>query len=253
MALQSPWNAAVTAPVILIGGAFNDRTTVAALAVTLATDVTVVSYDRRGRGDSGDGGSYAVEAEIDDLAAVIGHLGGSASLLGHSSGGVLALEAAMRGLPVAKLAVYEPSYVVDGTRPRPGVDLTERLRALLALGRDEDAAALFLVEAVDLPAEVVAGMRAGDDWAWLSGHANSLPYDVAVCGPGCALPADRLAAISVPALAISGGQTTPWISASTRAVADAIPGARHLVLEGQDHGVLHQPDALRPALIDFFS
>jgi pimeloyl-ACP methyl ester carboxylesterase len=45
-------------PLILVGGAFNDRSTVAGLAATLAPMFTAIAYDRRGRGDSGDGGPY---------------------------------------------------------------------------------------------------------------------------------------------------------------------------------------------------
>ena len=240
-------------PLILIGGAFNDRSTVAALAVTLAPYVTAVTYDRRGRGDSGGGDDYTLERELEDLAAVIGHAGGSASLFGHSSGAVLALEATQRGLAVEKLAVYEPSYVIEGSRPRPGADIGDRLLALLGQGRRDEAAELFLRESVGVPAEMVEGMRNSPAWAWFTGLAHTLPYDVAVCGPGCALPADRLATITAPTLAVAGDQSPEWLRTATRAVADAIPGARHAVLEGQDHGVLNQPEALRPLLRDFLS
>src|ERR687885_329491 len=65
-----------------------------ALAAELAKDFTVYRYDRRGRGQSGDATAYAVDREIEDIAALIHHAGGRASLLGLSSGGVLALEAA---------------------------------------------------------------------------------------------------------------------------------------------------------------
>ncbi len=248
-------------PVILIGGAFNDRSTVAGLAAVLAPDVTAFAYDRRGRGDSGDrtdsgdradsGDNLAVERELEDLAAVIKHAGGSAAVFGHSSGGVLALEAARRRLAVDKLAVYEPSYVPDGTRARPAADMIDRIRALLAAGQRDEAAALFMTEQVGVPAEMVGGMRASEMWGWFTGLAHTLPYDLAVCGPGCVLPADRLATIEVPALAIDGGESWDWIRAATRGVADAIPGARYVTLDGQDHGVLNQPEALRPVLIDF--
>jgi pimeloyl-ACP methyl ester carboxylesterase len=240
-------------PLILIGGAFNDRSTVAALAIMLAPDVTAVTYDRRGRGDSGDGDDYTLEREIEDLAAVIGHAGGSASLFGHSSGGALALEAAQRGLAVEKLAVYEPSYVIEGSRPRPGADIGDRLLALLGKGRRDEATVLFLRESVGVPAEMVEGMRNSPTWGWLTALAHTLPYDVAVCGPGCVLPADRLATITAPTLAIAGDQSPDWLRTATRAVADAIPGARHVTLEGQDHGVLNQPEALRPLLRDFLA
>jgi pimeloyl-ACP methyl ester carboxylesterase len=239
-------------PVILIGGAFNDRTTVAGLAAILAPQVTAVTYDRRGRGASGDSPAYSVQAEIDDLTAVIAYVGGVASVFGHSSGAVLALEAVAHRLPIDKLAVYEPTFVIDGSRPRPAVDLADRLHALLALGRRDDAAALFLTESVGLPSEMVEGMRASPMWGWFTGLAHTLPYDVAICSPGMVLPADRLATIRVPTLALTGSNSPEWLHASTHAVADAIPGARFVTIDGQDHGVLQQPDALRSILTEFF-
>jgi pimeloyl-ACP methyl ester carboxylesterase len=238
-------------PVILVGGAFNDRSTVAGLAAELAPGFTALAYDRRGRGDSGDGDGYAVEREIDDLAALIEHAGGSAAVFGHSSGANLALEAARRGLAVERLAVYEPPFVVGDGRPRPGADLFERVRALVEQDHRDEAATLFLTEAAAVPAEMVEGMRAGEMWGWFSGLAHTLPYDVAVCGPGCVLPAERLATITVPTLAIGGGDSPGWLRAAARAVADAVPGARYLTLDGQDHGVLQQPAALRPVLAGF--
>jgi pimeloyl-ACP methyl ester carboxylesterase len=240
-------------PVILVGGAFNDRTTVAGLAATLAPHFTAVAYDRRGRGDSGDSPGYTVQREIDDLAALITHMGGSASVFGHSSGAVLALEAAQRDVAVDKLVVYEPPYIPDGTRPRPAADVLDRLQALIDDGHRDEAAVLFLTEQVGVPAEMVQAMRASDSWGWFTGLAHTLPYDVAVCGPGLVLPADRLATITVPTLAIDGGNSSDWMRAATRAVADAIPGARYVTLEGQDHGVLNQPDAFRPLLHDFLA
>jgi pimeloyl-ACP methyl ester carboxylesterase len=243
-------------PVVLVGGAFNDRTTVAGLAATLAPQFTAVAYDRRGRGDSSDRGSGgsdsdAVQREIEDMVALIDHLGGSASVFGHSSGANLAIEAAERGLSIQKLAVYEPAFVPEGSRPRPAADVFDRLRELLGEGRRDDAAVLFLIEQVGVPAEMVEGMRASESWGWLTGLAHSLPYDVAVCGPGCVLPVDRLATIQVPTLAIDGGESPDWMRGATRAVAEAIPGARYVTLEGQDHGVLNQPEALHPVLLDF--
>ena len=95
-------------------------------------------------------------------------------------------------------------------------------------------------------------MRGSPMWGWFTGLAHTLPYDVAICGPGMVLPAGRLATIKVPVVAIGGGASPPWLPAAARAVADAIPGARYATLEGQDHGVLNQPDALRPLLASYF-
>ncbi|BCB87183.1 alpha/beta fold hydrolase [Phytohabitans suffuscus] len=239
-------------PVVLVGGAFNDRTTVSALAATLAPRVTAIAYDRRGRGDSGDNAdAFAVEREIEDLAALIAAAGGRASLFGHSSGGVLALEAAAQGLPVERLAVYEAPFVVDGLRPLPAEGTAERVRALIAEERRDDAVCLFLTEQVAVPAEMVDGMRASPAWPFLVGLAHTLPYDIALCGPDLTVPTDRLAKIAVPTLTMAGGASPAWFPAAAQAVADAIPGASYRTIEGQDHGVLHNPEALREPLLTF--
>ncbi len=239
-------------PVVLVGGAFNDRSTVAGLAAVLSADFTAVTYDRRGRGASGAGDSYAGEREIEDLAAVISYAGEPAGVFGHSSGAVLALEAAAAGVDVAKVAACEPTYVIDGTRPRPGDDLADRVRALLDGGDRDGAVALFQAEAIGLPAEITDGMRGSPMWGWFTGLAHTLPYDLILCGPGMRLPAGRLAGITVPVLAIGGGASPPWLQAAARAVAGAVPGGRYATLDGQDHGVLQQPGALRPLLTSYF-
>ena len=259
------------APVILVGGAYNDRSTVAALAATLAPDYTANTYDRRGRGDSGNNDrDFDVDREFDDLAAVIerasqagpgsragpgskaGPGSGTVSVFGHSSGGVLAIEAALRGLPIGRLAVYEPSYVQASTRTKPGSDLYQRLVQLIGQDRRDDAVTLFQTEAVGLPAAMVEGMRASDFWGWFTGLAHTLPYDVALHG-GYEVPESRLAALRVPVLAVDGSQSPGWIRAGTRTVAGAVPGGRYQTLDGQDHGVLHHPGALQPTLSDFFT
>jgi pimeloyl-ACP methyl ester carboxylesterase len=94
-------------PVILVLGAFNTRDTGAPLAAALSAHHTVINYDRRGRGDSGDSAPYAVEREIEDLDVLVRHAGGSAAVFGFSSGAALALAAAAHGLAITKLALFE--------------------------------------------------------------------------------------------------------------------------------------------------
>ncbi|MGW5364795.1 alpha/beta fold hydrolase [Actinopolymorpha pittospori] len=101
-----------------------------------------------------------------------------------------------------------------------------------------------------MPGPALEGARASAMWGWFTALAHTLPYDVAVCGPGHMLPTDRLATITVPTLVMGGGKSEEWMLAAARAVAENVPGARHLVLENEDHGVLHNPDALRPVLLD---
>jgi pimeloyl-ACP methyl ester carboxylesterase len=240
-------------PVVLIGGAFNDRSTVAGLGRCLGSPaIQAVWYDRRGRGESTDEASaFAVEREIEDLAALIAELGGSAALFGHSSGAVLALEAAMRGLDVTALMLYEPPYIAGEDRPRPTPETVERLEELVRADRRDEAARLFLTGRVGVPEPVVDAMAASDTWRWMTGLAHSLPYDVLVCGPRLEIPRDRMAALTMPTLVVDGEQTWPWMRTAAAAVAESIPGARHTSLPGQDHGVLNQPEALAPLLVDF--
>ncbi|RSM36972.1 alpha/beta hydrolase [Amycolatopsis balhimycina DSM 5908] len=237
-------------PVILIGGAFNDRTTVVGLAEVLAGDFTTIVYDRRGRGDSGDTSPYAVEREIEDIAALIAQVGGTASVFGHSSGAILALEAGAAGLGIDKLVAYEPPYTV-ADRTSSADDLVDRVRAAIEAGDRDEAVRLFLVEGADTPAELIDGMKADPVWGWFTALAHTLPYDLTIVGPGGRLPADRLARISTPALVIDGSESPSWFAATARAVTAAIPGARHETLAGQDHGVLQFPETLRGLLTDF--
>ncbi|GAA4530165.1 alpha/beta fold hydrolase [Amycolatopsis samaneae] len=239
------------APVILVGGAFNDRTTVAGLAEVL-DGYTTIAYDRRGRGGSGDAGEYRVEREVEDLAALIERAGGSAHVFGHSSGAILALTAARHGLPIGRLAVYEPPFVVDDSRPRPADDLVDRVRAALDAGDRDEAVTLFLVEGTDTPAEVVAGMKSAPVWGWFTGLAHTLPYDLTICGPGNRLPG-WLGEITVPTLVIGGGASPAWMPAGARAAAEAVPGGVYHTLEGQAHGVLQHPKTLLPLLTDFLA
>jgi pimeloyl-ACP methyl ester carboxylesterase len=230
--------------VILIGGAFNDRSTVAELATHLAPHFTVYTYDRRGRGGSGDHPDYTPRRELEDLAAVIEHAGGSAAVFGHSSGAVLALEAARAGLPVSSVIAYEPPFA-----PHLG-SVLDRLQVLVKENRRDEAAALFLTEAGGAPAEAVAGMRAGPMWSWFTGLAHTLPYDVEL---GTSVALASLAGIGVPVLAIAGSESPPSLTEPARAVAEVVPGARHLVMDGHDHGVLHHPADLAPIVRDFLA
>src|SRR5438270_2398156 len=124
-------------PIILVVGAFNERSTGTPLATFLAPHFAAYTYDRRGRGDSGDTAPYAVDREIDDLAALIAEAGGAAAVFGYSSGAMLALHAAARGLPITRLVLYDPPYMVQPPTGEP--DHAARLADLIAGGRRGEA------------------------------------------------------------------------------------------------------------------
>ncbi|GGT37939.1 alpha/beta fold hydrolase [Nonomuraea spiralis] len=234
---------------ILIGAGPTDRSANAPLAELLAKDLTVYNYDRRGRGDSGDTAPYAVDREFEDIEALITAAGGSAHLYGTSGGGIIALEAAARGLAVDRLAVWEVPYILPGTRTPVPADYREQLVALLAEGRRGDMCELFLTAAVGIPAEFVAPMRDFPGWPAMEAVAHTLIYDATITGD-FSLPADRLTGVTAPTLVIDG-ETIPWISSTAQAVADLLPDVRRATLTGQPHNVA--PEAIAPALAAFFT
>jgi pimeloyl-ACP methyl ester carboxylesterase len=236
-------------PVILVCGGSTDRTANAPLSELLAEHFTVFNYDRRGRGDSGDTAPYAVEREIEDIDAVIAAAGGSASVYGISSGAALALEAAASGLAITKLALWEPSYIVEG-RPRPPADTARIYAELVAAGRRGDAVEYFMAKVVGLPPELVAEARKAPWWPAQEALAHTLAYDATIMGD-YSLPAERAASVMVPTLVIDGGASFPWIRKTAQAIADIIPHAQRRTLEGQTHNVA--AEAITPVLVEFFA
>src|SRR5262245_42452043 len=235
---------------ILVDGAFCSRAfgPMPKLAPLLAPHFTVYTYDRRGRGQSGDTQPYAPEREIDDIAALIDVAGGSASLVGLSSGAALSLEAAASGLSIDKVVAYEPPYV-DVAASGSGAAHEGHVKRLVAEGNRSGAVKYFLKDMVNVPAFAVSIMPLMP-WIWgkLKAVAHTLPYDAAVMRE-FKVPRSRFASIGVPVLVMAGTKTQPRLLDAARIVADAIPGARHRELAGQTHNV--NPDVLAKAATEF--
>ncbi len=237
-------------PVILVCGGPTDRSAPnGRLAALLASKFSVFNYDRRGRGDSGDTPPYAIEREVEDLDAVIREAGGTAFVFGTSSGGVFALEAAARGLPIAKLAMWEPPYIVDDSKARPPADYKKQLSEMIASGRRGEVIEFFFTTIVGMPGEFVAQMRQAPFWSSMEALAHVLVYEADVM-EDYSFPADRMGSVTVPTLVLDGGMV-PWMTNSADAVAKALPNAQRRTLEGQTHDVA--AEALGPALEEFFS
>ncbi|GAA3740669.1 pimeloyl-ACP methyl ester carboxylesterase [Spinactinospora alkalitolerans] len=242
-------------PVVYVGGAFCDRSTGAPLAELLAPRFTVYSYDRRGRGASGDTAPYTVRREVEDLEAVIAAAGGSASVFGISSGAALALEAAAQGAAVTRLAIYEAPFTPDGDHAqlRQAKEDGARLTELLSAGRRADAVEFFMTGA-GVSAEDIAQMRGAPMWSALEQMAPTLAYDYAVMGissSGGAIPTERVAGIAVPTLVLDGGAGLAWMQEAAETVAKTLPHGRYRRLEGQTHEV--DPEVLAPVLEEFFA
>jgi pimeloyl-ACP methyl ester carboxylesterase len=224
-------------------------------AEELAKHFTVFNYDRRGRGDSGNTASYAVEREIEDIGALVAEAGGTASVYGHSSGAGLVLHAAAHGLPIAKIVLHDPPYAPDGDEEarRISREYGENLKAMLSEDRRGDAVELFMT-LVSMPQEMIEGMRHTPRWAGLEAMAPTLAYDSEVMGDigrDGTIPVDQASRVRVPALVLTGGADYPWMTEVGRRLADAMPNGRHRVLENQEHVV--PPEVLVPVLAEFFA
>ncbi|MCW6004786.1 alpha/beta hydrolase [Micromonospora sp. CPCC 205371] len=222
-------------PLIMVAGAACDRGIGAPVAQALAGYFTVLNYDRRGRGDSGDTQPYAVAREIEDIAALLDAAGGSATVLGLSSGAALAAQAAASGLRIDRLIMWEPPFSVDPDGPQRAKEYTDRLTELLAAG-DRGGALAHFMRQVGIPEQMIAGMRQSPYWQVGLALAPTLAYDAAILGDSV-VPASRYAAIATPTLVLAGSESPEFLRQAAAQTAAAIPGARHDVLPGQDHNV----------------
>ena len=222
-------------------GGWSGFDSVRRLGALLAERFTVHTYDRRGRGASGDTAPYAVAREVEDLAALIAHAGGQAFVYGFSSGGLVALHAAAAGLAIRRLALFEPPVRGEGEPPDPAFGA--EIAGLVASGRPDRAAARFL-EAIGVPAEVVEGM--GEGMSGLEAVAHTLLYDCAISD---ATDLDLLRSVRTPALVLDSAGSSEELTSGTAAIASALPNGRRHSLAGGWHGVAEED--LAPVVAEF--
>ncbi|WP_161962269.1 alpha/beta fold hydrolase [Nocardioides speluncae] len=238
--------------VVLICAGPTERSSHAELAALLADTRTVVNYDRRGRGTSGDTQPFHVDREVEDLMAVAEAVtaGDSAgvSLFGNSGGAFIAFRAAAAGMPIHRLTLWEPPFAAGSGGPEVPSDYQLRQAALAQHDRNGDMVELFLGAAVGMPPEVIAGLRQSPYWGFIENAANpALVYDAAQAGD-FDVPVERVARVTCPTLVLDGG-TTPWLTRAADRVAELIPGGSRRTLAGQPHNV--DSGALAPALAEF--
>lgn len=240
---------------ILVDGAMCSRSfgPMPPLAKELASQFTVYHYDRRGRGESGNGASYDVQREIDDLAAVVNHAGGTAMVFGISSGAALSAEAARQIQGIRRLALYEAPYVVDDTHEPLPPNFISDTKALVASNRRTDAVKKFM-RYVGTPGIVVFIMPLLPFWKKLTAIAHTLSNDLEIIAPhhqGRPFPEGKWSSVTIPTLVMAGGKSPAYMQNSMKAWSKAFPNATHHTLEGQTHMV--KQTVLAPALIDFFA
>jgi pimeloyl-ACP methyl ester carboxylesterase len=243
-------------PVILVGGAFSWRRWkgFVKLADLLSARFTVLNYDRRGRGDSGDTKPYALEREFEDLHAIIGAAGGSASVWGLSSGGILALEAARAGVAIEKIAAYEPPFIVDSSDGLPPDDFVPHVDALVDRGRTSEAVKYFMARVMGMPSLIPSLMSLWPPmWSKLKATAHTLPYEAALIDRHVrGRPVDDAywVRVATPTLILSGEKSPQKLRKGAAAIAAALPHAEHRALPSVSHNV--KMSTLAPVLADFF-
>ncbi len=239
--------------VILVDGALGSQADgfMVPLATRLSQHFTVITYDRRGRGESTDTQPFALEREIEDIEALITEVGDEAFLYGISSGAALALEATIKlGHKVNKLALYEAPYDSDDARQQALRNYIKQLVEVLAEGRRGDALGLFMMF-VGMPPEHLEGARKMPMWPMWEAVAHTLPYDAAALGEDGSVPTEKAARVPVPTLVMDGSASFPFMNTTAVALAKAIPNGEHRTLEGQTHEV--EAKVLAPALVEFFN
>jgi pimeloyl-ACP methyl ester carboxylesterase len=223
-------------------GGYSEFDGIRGLGALRSGQFTVYTYDRRGRGRSGDTTPYAVAREIEDLSAVVAEAGGSACVYGFSSGGLLALHAAAAGLGIDKLALFEPP--VRGEHEPPDTAFTAELANLVSSGRRAAAVDRFLT-AIGVPAEVIEGMAPVRPA--LEAVAHTLVYD---CEISDATTFELLHSVQTPALVLDSQSSSDDLTGGTAAIAQALPDGTRRSLPGDWHGVADED--LAPVISDFF-
>jgi pimeloyl-ACP methyl ester carboxylesterase len=221
----------------------------------LAQRFTVVFYDRRGRGGSGDTLPYSVAREVEDLDAVITASGGHALLFAESSGALLAIEAAASGLPIDRLALYEPPLIVDDSAPGVPPDYVETIDRLMAKGDAGKAVAYFFAAPQGIPAaDLEQALTSDPGWPVYQKVARTIAYDARLMTGAYrngALQSERWGSITIPALVINGSASFVFMPAAADAVAAALPNAQRATLAAQGHDP--EPDVIAPLLEQFLS
>jgi len=244
--------------VILVSAALADRDGSRPLARQLASSFTVINYDRRGRGKSTNTEPYAVEREVEDLVAVVNSTGESVYLFGSSSGAALALDAAARlGPKVAKLFLYEPPFIVDGSRAPIPATLIQEIHASLSANKRDEAVALFFGKGMGIPGPGITFMRwMLPAWSDMTKMAHTAPYDLMLLAgtqSGKPLPAERWAQVSSPTLVVVGSKSEPFFHTGAKALAGTLPATQYRSLDGLDHSaVLMAATPLAAAIREFF-
>lgn len=239
-------------PLVLVHGGGADHTRLEPFADVLAGRFAVHLVDRRGRGMSGDGASYNIEFEYDDIAAVAEAIGQEVTVLGHSYGGPIAIGAATRTDAIARVIAYEGWPSLSGSPPSYEIgDAAERIQALLDSDDRDGAVTLLFRDLVGLDEAQLADLRSQPSWQARLAAAATLPRELRTEPTIQMAPAD-LAAIAAQVLLVIGSLNESALRPGADQLCSHLRDARVHVLTGQGHMAFDTaPDLLAAAITAF--
>jgi pimeloyl-ACP methyl ester carboxylesterase len=224
------WRSGEGPPLVLVHGTSADHSRWAPVLPAFEQRYTVCAIDRRGRGGSGDSQDFAMEREFEDVAAVVDSLKEPVILLGHSHGGLCALEAALLSRNVRALVIYEPAH--DPEISSPGV--IERLETLLQAGDRDGVVATMARQVAGVPPEVVEYMRSQPAYQARVAAAHTIPRELRAA-KAYRFDPQRFRDLAVPTLLLNGSESSPGFRIAVEAVNEALPDSRIVVMPGQGH------------------
>lgn len=216
--------------VVFVHGALTTGATWVPVGEALGERFMSYIMDRRGRGQSGDGTEYSVDSEVEDIEAVLGAAGPGAHLVGHSSGAIYALEAALRG-SIGRLILYEPPLHYQAFEASGALD---RMRSRVEEGRPEDAVVIFAREELQMGEEQLADLRTRSNWEEMVALASTFVREwdaVFDAGP----KVERYRGVGSPTLLLTGSETAAHPSFATQALRSVMLDVRQATLEGHGH------------------
>lgn len=232
------WTSGEGPPLVLVHGAVADHRRWRPLLPYLERFATVHALDRRGRRASGDAPGYDLKREFEDVAAVVDAVaeasGSAVDLYGHSFGGLCAFGAATLTANLRRLVLYEGWPPVDPVTRELPAGVGERLDALLAEGDHDAVVETMFGEVVRMPEAELAALRAQPSWPARVAAAPTITRELRAI-PEAAFDTGQAARISVPTLLLTGSVSRDPFAADVGTVAAALPDARIVVLEGQQH------------------
>ena len=218
---------------VIVHGGIGDRSRWKPLFPFFASHFTVCAMDRRGRGASGDSADYSLQKGAEDVAAVANSRSGTVFVLGHSIGGVCALEAAFLTDKISKLVLYEPPL-----QDRNHSTVATKMENMVRAGESEQALVTFLQEIVMVSPKEIEEVKARPSWSERVAGIGKQIREIRALDR-YRFDANRMRGLKVPTLLLTGSKTaSPDLKRAISSLMDCLPNHSLIVFQGQEHNAM---------------